>query len=213
MFTKSSLGCIFYISYILFKSSHYFQIATGIGVTPFSSILQSVMFKYKVATRTCPQCSFKWVEDLSQWVQSLQKVDFFWINRDQKSFEWFLNLLIGMYDKCILVQELKNYYSITFKYTFFANFRLIIYFRNFITKFTPKIQNGFFAFLGEICQNYILCSQNLFIFLLKDKLLSIDKYFRISIPTLMACFCKREHLTTVIVYAQCWAKNEKDLWS
>ena len=51
------------------------------------------MFKYKVATRTCPQCSFKWVEDLSQWVQSLQKVDFFWINRDQKSFEWFLKLL------------------------------------------------------------------------------------------------------------------------
>ena len=60
------------------------------------------MFKYKVATRTCPQCSFKWVEDLSQWVQSLQKVDFFWINRDQKSFEWFLNLLIGMYNECII---------------------------------------------------------------------------------------------------------------
>jgi hypothetical protein len=24
---------------------------------------------------------------------SLKKVDFFWINRDQKSFEWFVNLL------------------------------------------------------------------------------------------------------------------------
>ena len=24
---------------------------------------------------------------------SLRKVDFFWINRDQKSFEWFVNLL------------------------------------------------------------------------------------------------------------------------
>jgi NADPH oxidase 5 len=23
----------------------------------------------------------------------LQKVDFFWINRDQRSFEWFVNLL------------------------------------------------------------------------------------------------------------------------
>jgi len=63
-------------------------------VTPFSSILQSIIFRYKVASRVCPQCSYKWVADLSQWVQSLQKVDFFWINRDQKSFEWFLNLLI-----------------------------------------------------------------------------------------------------------------------
>jgi len=80
----------------IFRAEHAVLIATGIGVTPFSSILQSVMFKYKVATRTCPQCSFKWVEDLSQWVQSLQKVDFFWINRDQKSFEWFLNLLIDI---------------------------------------------------------------------------------------------------------------------
>ena len=26
-------------------------------------------------------------------MESLRKVDFYWINRDQKSFEWFLNLL------------------------------------------------------------------------------------------------------------------------
>ena len=26
-------------------------------------------------------------------MQNLKKVDFIWINRDQKSFEWFLNLL------------------------------------------------------------------------------------------------------------------------
>ena len=29
-------------------------------------------------------------------MQNLRKVDFFWINRDQKSFEWFLNLLSEM---------------------------------------------------------------------------------------------------------------------
>ena len=29
-------------------------------------------------------------------MQCLRKVDFFWINRDQKSFEWFLKLLTVM---------------------------------------------------------------------------------------------------------------------
>ena len=102
-----------------------------------------------------------------------------------------------------------NFFFTTPQYTFFANFRLIVCFGNFVTKFTRKIQAVFFCFFGvDKCKNYILCSQNLSIFQ-KDKLLSIDKYFRISIPTLIACFCKREHLT-VIVYAQCWAKNEKN---
>ena len=31
--------------------------------------------------------------DFKDSMESLQKVDFIWINRDQKSFEWFLNLL------------------------------------------------------------------------------------------------------------------------
>ena len=68
--------------------------ATGIGVTPFSSILQSIIFRYKAAQRVCPNCNYKWVMDLSNWMQQLKKVDFFWINRDQNSFEWFLKLLL-----------------------------------------------------------------------------------------------------------------------
>ena len=71
-----------------------FQVATGIGVTPFSSILQSIIFRYKAAQRVCPNCNYKWVMDLSNWMQQLKKVDFFWINRDQNSFEWFLKLLL-----------------------------------------------------------------------------------------------------------------------
>ena len=51
------------------------------------------MFRYKAAQRVCPNCQFKWVDDLRNWMESLRKVDFYWINRDQKSFEWFLNLL------------------------------------------------------------------------------------------------------------------------
>lgn len=68
-------------------------VATGIGVTPFSSILQSIMYRYRSAKRECPRCQLRWLTDLGQAMQSLRKVDFFWINRDQKSFEWFLNLL------------------------------------------------------------------------------------------------------------------------
>merc|ERR1712223_1515570 len=45
------------------------------------------------ARNTCPKCSYRWTNDLSSQVMNLRKVDFFWINRDQKSFEWFVSLL------------------------------------------------------------------------------------------------------------------------
>ena len=70
-----------------------FAVATGIGVTPFSSILQSIMYRYHSARRECPRCNLRWLTDLGDAMQNLKKVDFIWINRDQKSFEWFLNLL------------------------------------------------------------------------------------------------------------------------
>ena len=46
-----------------------------------------------MARNTCPKCNYKWTDDLSSSVLNLRKVDFFWINRDQRSFEWFVNLL------------------------------------------------------------------------------------------------------------------------
>ena len=75
------------------SKNSYFSVATGIGVTPFSSILQSIMYRYHSSKRECPRCQFRWMTDLGDAMQNLQKVDFIWINRDQKSFEWFLNLL------------------------------------------------------------------------------------------------------------------------
>ena len=51
------------------------QIASGIGVTPFSSILQSLMLRYWHARRTCPNCNHKWSEDLSVPLE-LKKVSF-----------------------------------------------------------------------------------------------------------------------------------------
>jgi len=80
----------------IFRAEHAVLVSTGIGVTPFSSILQSIMYRYRSSKRECPRCQLRWITDLSNQMQSLRKVDFVWINRDQKSFEWFLNLLSEM---------------------------------------------------------------------------------------------------------------------
>ncbi|XP_018302029.1 NADPH oxidase 5 [Mycetomoellerius zeteki] len=77
----------------IFRAQHAVLIATGIGVTPFASILQSIMHRYWKARHTCPKCSFSWASEIPPTVMNLQKVDFFWINRNQRSFEWFVNLL------------------------------------------------------------------------------------------------------------------------
>jgi predicted ferric reductase/Ca2+-binding EF-hand superfamily protein len=60
----------------LFASRHAVLIGAGIGVTPFASILQSI-----VARRT--QGS----------EMELEKVHFFWLYRGQKTYEWFSEML------------------------------------------------------------------------------------------------------------------------
>ncbi|XP_028394802.1 NADPH oxidase 5-like [Dendronephthya gigantea] len=77
----------------IFEAEHAVLIAGGIGVTPFASILQSIMKKVQNATIDCPNCEHKWVGMIPEGLQKLKKVDFFWINRCQRSFEWFLSLL------------------------------------------------------------------------------------------------------------------------
>ncbi|KAJ0171651.1 hypothetical protein K1T71_012414 [Dendrolimus kikuchii] len=77
----------------IFRAQHAALIAAGIGVTPFASILQSIMYKYWANRNTCPKCTHTWANSLSQLNMSLTKVDFFWINREQRSFEWFVSLL------------------------------------------------------------------------------------------------------------------------
>ena len=54
------------------------------------------MYRYRSSKRECPRCQLRWLTDLGNSMQNLRKVDFFWINRDQKSFEWFLKLLSEM---------------------------------------------------------------------------------------------------------------------
>ncbi|XP_070496659.1 NADPH oxidase 5 [Chironomus tepperi] len=77
----------------IFRAQHAVLVGTGIGVTPFASILQSIMHRYWKARHVCPNCDYSWASNIPSTVMNLRKVDFFWINRDQRSFEWFVNLL------------------------------------------------------------------------------------------------------------------------
>jgi predicted ferric reductase len=77
----------------IFRAEHAVLIATGIGVTPFASILQSIVHHYEKRRQKCPSCSHEFSDTRPPIVCKLRKVDFVWINRDQKSFEWFIKLL------------------------------------------------------------------------------------------------------------------------
>ncbi|XP_065906157.1 NADPH oxidase 5-like isoform X2 [Dysidea avara] len=77
----------------IFQAEHAVLIGAGIGVTPYASILQSIVMRYRNVRQVCPKCNHCWTGDLSSSIMTLKKVDFFWINRDQKSFEWFVSLL------------------------------------------------------------------------------------------------------------------------
>uniref|UniRef100_A0A4W4FI55 NADPH oxidase, EF-hand calcium binding domain 5 n=1 Tax=Electrophorus electricus TaxID=8005 RepID=A0A4W4FI55_ELEEL len=75
----------------IFASEHAVLIGAGIGITPFASILQSII--YRMRKQNCPNCSYSWCATIKDSEMNLRKVDFIWINRDQKSFEWFVSLL------------------------------------------------------------------------------------------------------------------------
>ncbi|VVC92698.1 unnamed protein product [Leptidea sinapis] len=76
----------------IFHAEHAVLVAAGIGVTPFASILQAIMYKYWRTRVVCPRCEHAWHSNPFDEM-TLRKVDFFWINREQRSFEWFVSLL------------------------------------------------------------------------------------------------------------------------
>lgn len=61
----------------IFESKYAMLVASGIGVTPFASILRSILERQKQGSQN----------------MRLQKVYFYWLNRDRKSFEWFIEVL------------------------------------------------------------------------------------------------------------------------
>ncbi|NXF00983.1 NOX5 oxidase, partial [Smithornis capensis] len=77
----------------IFTSEHAVLIGAGIGITPFASILQSIMYRFRRRKQSCPSCHHSWSEELQEQEMSLRKVDFIWITRDQEHFEWFVSLL------------------------------------------------------------------------------------------------------------------------
>ncbi|XP_041474695.1 NADPH oxidase 5-like isoform X1 [Lytechinus variegatus] len=79
----------------IMEAEHAVLIGAGIGITPFASILQSIHERYKAAKKHCPNCHHAWVADASSILKT-RKVDFFWINRQQRSFEWFISLLYAI---------------------------------------------------------------------------------------------------------------------
>jgi NADPH oxidase 5 len=62
----------------VFESRFAVLIGAGIGVTPFASILESIVFR---------------ANGRGERPSILQKAHFFWLNRDRYSFEWFAALL------------------------------------------------------------------------------------------------------------------------
>jgi predicted ferric reductase/Ca2+-binding EF-hand superfamily protein len=59
----------------IFELRHAVLIGAGIGVTPFASVLESIVFRGQAGQGV------------------LEKVYFYWLNRDPISFEWFAKLL------------------------------------------------------------------------------------------------------------------------
>ena len=62
----------------IFESKNAVLIGAGIGVTPFASVLESLVLRGNGESKR---------------PSALAKVHFFWLNRDQYSFEWFRDLL------------------------------------------------------------------------------------------------------------------------
>lgn len=65
----------------IFDCRNVVLVGAGIGVTPFASILQSILYRQM---------------GKSNAASKLKKVHFVWLNKDQYSFEWFRGLLWGL---------------------------------------------------------------------------------------------------------------------
>jgi predicted ferric reductase len=78
----------------IFDCRHTVLICGGIGVTPYASILSSLMVQFRASRTVCQQHQdMNNDQGISLENCRIKKVDFIWVTRDHKSFEWFLNLL------------------------------------------------------------------------------------------------------------------------
>ncbi|XP_033624639.1 NADPH oxidase 5-like [Asterias rubens] len=81
----------------IFQSEHAVLIGAGIGVTPFASIVQSIIYRHHSILNECPNCNHSWVDNEKQErALRVKKVDFIWMNRNYMAFEWFVDLLLHL---------------------------------------------------------------------------------------------------------------------
>ena len=75
-------------------------------------------FRFWATKTLCPKCGHTWTDraKMSDMLFNLTKVNFFWINRDQQSFEWFVQLLsaLELEQACICRKPSKQSYNIFF---------------------------------------------------------------------------------------------------
>jgi hypothetical protein len=64
--------------------------ATGIGVTPYASLLKEMNWKCIIILKLVINEKHK---------MKIKKVFFFWINRDEGSWEWFVDFLNDLENK------------------------------------------------------------------------------------------------------------------
>jgi len=69
----------------VFDSRFAVMIGAGIGVTPFASVLESIVLRQNAHSSADPKKRGR--------PPRTEKIHFFWLNRDQYSFEWFAALL------------------------------------------------------------------------------------------------------------------------
>jgi len=80
----------------IFCTQHAVLISTGIGVTPMSSILQTIFLRYKRALQICSKCETIFIDEAMCSLGNLRKVEFYWIVSDPMEVSWFLDLLTGI---------------------------------------------------------------------------------------------------------------------
>ncbi|CAF4553310.1 unnamed protein product, partial [Rotaria socialis] len=79
-------------SYI-FDCEHVVFIGAGIGITPYISALESLIYRLREQHYKCFHCGSTNYKQEILGSRKLIKVDFIWVNRDIRNISWFYNIL------------------------------------------------------------------------------------------------------------------------
>lgn len=97
----------------IYKATHAVLICGGIGVTPFASILQSIVMRYHAKKLECPCCQHEWYDyDSVLHSMKLRKVHFIWVVQDNRSIEWFVDILESLEQMQLNVDAAKRFVEV-----------------------------------------------------------------------------------------------------